>query len=93
MAFGGQQRHLGALSLQQRIGRDRRSVNQALRRREQFAAGHVQSFRELFQSGHHANGLVRRRRWRFCEHGMARLVARDQVRESTADVYPDREHG
>ena len=92
VALGGQQRDLGALSLQQRIGRDRRSVNQARRCREQFAAGQVQSFGKLFEACHHADRLVGRGRWRLGEYGMSGLVAGDQVGEGAADVNPDRKH-
>ena len=41
MAFGGQQRDLGALALQQRVGRNRRAMNQAIGRSQHFRARDV----------------------------------------------------
>ena len=92
MAFGGQQRDLGALALQQRIGGNRGAVNEAIGRGEHLRTRHAQASRQLFQAGHHADRLVGRRGRRFREDRAAGLIRGDQVGIGAADVNSDREH-
>ena len=92
MALGGQQRDLGALALQQRVGRNRGAMHQALGRRQHLRAREVQPARELFQPRHDADRLIRGRRRRLCKHGAPGLIDGDEVGEGAADVNSDREH-
>ena len=93
MAFGRQQRDFCALALQQRVGRNRRAVHEAVGLCQHLRARHVQPPRQLFQPGHDAERLIRRRRRRFREYRAAALVRRDEVRIGAADVNADRVHG
>jgi hypothetical protein len=92
MAFGGEQRHSGALALQQRVGRNRGAMNQALGRGQHVRARNVQPQRQFFQPRHDADRLVGRRGRRFCKHGAPGLVRGHQVGIGSADVNSDCEH-
>ena len=92
MALGSEQRDVGALALQQGIGRDRRAVNDSVCHREHVRARQLQPPRQLIQPGHDADRLIQRGRGRFREHGLATLVDGNEIRVGAADVDPDREH-
>ena len=92
MAFGGQQRDLCALALQQRVGRNRGAVNQPVGRGEHFRARHVQPPRQFIEARHHAERLIRRGRWRFCKYRPPALVRGHEIGVGPADVNADPEH-
>ena len=89
MAFGGEQRDLRALAFEQRVGRNRCAVHDALRLLQHLAAREVEPARELVEAGEHADRLVLRRRRRFRERGRAVRVDGDEVGKGAADVDAD----
>ena len=92
MAFGGQQRDFCPLALQQRVGRDRRAVNQPIGRSQHFRARHAQSSRQFFQARHDAERLVGRRRRRFRKHRPPGFIRGDQIGVGAADINAYSEH-
>ena len=89
MAFGGQQPDPRALALEQRIGRDRRAVDDALGLGEQCVRADAQSGGEARQTIHDAKRLIGRGGRRLGERHPARGVDRDQIGEGAADVDAD----
>ena len=89
MAFGGQQPDAGALALEQRIGGDGRTVDDALGLNEQRVEADAERLRQALQAVHHAQRRIGRSGGRLGERDAARGVERDQVGEGAADVDAD----
>jgi hypothetical protein len=93
VAFGGQQPDARALALEQRIGRHRRAVDDALGVLEQRAEADPERLRQPLQAVHHPKRWIGRGGRRLGERDPARGIERHQVGECAADVDPDAVHG
>ena len=89
MAFGGEHAHLRALALEQRIGRDRGAVDDALGIAQQLAPRRAEPARQLVQPLEQAEPGIRRRGRGLGAGRLSVRVDRHQVGEGAADVDAD----
>ena len=92
VALGGQQADLSALAFQQRVGRNRRAVDDALGCGQQLGRVEPKAPRQQYQPIEHPNRRVIRRCRSFLQHSHARIVDRDQIGKRAADIDPNAVH-
>ena len=92
MALGGQQADLGALVLEQRVGRHRGAVDDALGVGQHRRAVETQRLRQPIEAVHDAERLVARSRGRLGQRDASLRVDGHQIGEGAADVDADAEH-
>ena len=91
--FGRQEPDAGALALEQRIGGDGRTVDDALGLNEQRVEADAEHRRQALEAIHDAQRRIGRSGRRLGERDAASGVKRDQVGEGAADVDADPVHG
>ena len=89
MPLGGEEADPGALAFQQRIGRDRGSVDDAIRRAEERGPVDAERRGEQIQSFEHPDRLVPRRRSGFRHRDPPAAVDGDEIGERAADIHTD----
>jgi hypothetical protein len=89
MALGGQEADRGALALEQRVGRDGRSVHDRLGQGEQPVQVGAELGGQESEPVDQTQRRVGRRRGALGDDERAELVDRDQVGEGAADVDAD----
>src|SRR5262245_58819549 len=92
MAFGGQEADLGALVLEERVGRDRRAVHDPLGPGEQRGPVDAERLRQASEALHQADRLVGRRRGHLGYRDPALRIDGHEVRERAANVDADPKH-
>jgi hypothetical protein len=96
MALRGEEADAGTLALQERVGRDRGAVDDALRPGKKVWEGEIQARGERLQAFDDADRLVGRGGGRLGDRRPAGAVDGNEVGEGAADVDPDpeiRRHG
>jgi hypothetical protein len=92
MARGRQQAELRALALDQRVGRHRRAVDDALGIGEQGREIAAERLRQQAQPVHDPFGRIGRGRGGLGQDRPAALVDRDEIGEGAADIDADADH-
>ena len=90
--LGGQEPEPGALAFEERVGRDRRAVDDAVGRPEEGRAFEPEPPGQLREAVEDAERGVLRGRGHLGEHRRATLVDRDKVGKRPADIDPDAVH-
>jgi hypothetical protein len=89
VALGGEEPDLRSLTLEQRVGRDGRAVDDRIGLREQVVKVRAELGRQQPEAGDQPLGGIRRRRGALGDRERAVLVDDNQVGERAADVDPD----
>ncbi len=92
MAFGGEEAEPCALAFEERVGRDRGAVDDALGRREQRGAFEAEPPGQPSEAVEDAERRVVRGRGHLGEHRRAARVDRDEIGKRAADIDADAVH-